>query len=138
MAIPMAVMAAMGALMGAANEQKKRNDQTHFNKYQAEVTRYSPWTGMQGQLTPVTGNPLGGAVQGGISGAMFGKSFQGGNGTEAAIGALNAKDDGTVVSGGYGQMPGQQMASNGNQNPYGNMYDSPWLYMNNNPQKTMG
>ncbi len=60
---------ALGAVAGGlqANEQKK--DVRRQNRAQAEITRYSPWTGMKGQMQAEP-SAVGGALQGGMMGAM--------------------------------------------------------------------
>lgn len=63
-ALPLATTA-----MGLSRQNRQANDQRKYNLAQAEVTRYSPWTGQTGQLdTRDTGSPLeagvGGAIQG--------------------------------------------------------------------------
>lgn len=50
-------------------QNRQANDQRRYNLAQAEITRYSPWTGQTGQLdTRDTSSPLeagvGGAIQG--------------------------------------------------------------------------
>lgn len=68
---PMLVMAGLGALQGHAKQQQ----QEKWNRGQADVTRYSPWTGIKGDLKPVTDSALGGAMQGGLTGAMMSQSM---------------------------------------------------------------
>jgi len=69
-------MAAVGAVQGA----EQRSAQKKANKAQADAaaaqTQFSPWTKAgPGKLDqkPVTASALGGAVQGGLTGAMYGK-----------------------------------------------------------------
>ena len=69
-------MAAVGAVQGA----EQRSAQKKANKAQADAaaaqTEFSPWTKAgPGQLNQqaVTGSALGGAVQGGLAGAMYSK-----------------------------------------------------------------
>lgn len=76
-----AMMVAGAALQGRAAD-RKRKQQERFNQGQAETTRYSPWTGMTGQLDQsyVPGSleaMAGGAIQGagmaqGLQGIMNG------------------------------------------------------------------
>lgn len=78
-AIP-AAMAAVGALQkgqqaSAANKANKKAMQAN-----AAMMEYSPWTGMKTEMIqPSAIDPgqaaLGGAMQGGLSGAMFQKEF---------------------------------------------------------------
>jgi hypothetical protein len=76
------IMMGAGALLQSRANERRRDQQERFNKGQAETTRYSPWTGMQGQLdqsyVPGTLESLaGGAIQGasmaqGLQGMMGG------------------------------------------------------------------
>jgi len=63
-----------GALAGGiqANEQKK--DVRRQNRAQAEITRYSPWTGMQGKMQAEP-SVMGGTLQGAMMGAMAGNAM---------------------------------------------------------------
>ncbi len=53
-------LTALGAIHGANRAAEERK----FNRAQAEVTRYSPWTGMSGQIRPVQYSAFGGGLQG--------------------------------------------------------------------------
>lgn len=66
------------ALLGAVNAAQQRNAQRKQNQQQADMSaaqmEFSPWTGVKPgtpQVSAITANPLGGAVQGGIGGAMY-------------------------------------------------------------------
>jgi hypothetical protein len=79
------------AVIGAYSQEEQRKAQVAANKQQAEMaaaqTQYSPWTGMgsgQANMQPVTGNALSGALQGGLSGAMFGQGLKGSMGAQKA------------------------------------------------------
>jgi hypothetical protein len=97
-----AAMAGINAIKGSQQRDAARD----YNKHQAEVTRYSPWTGMTGQTKQVTGGLLTDAAGGAMQGAMMGQAFGVGGG---------APDAGTsaVVSPEYST----------------DMMQSPWNYM---------
>lgn len=73
--------AALGAVQAA--EQRKRDNE--WNRAQAEVSRYSPWTGISGNLKQSNASVLGGALRGGLTGAMMGQAFGGGGGGAEAV-----------------------------------------------------
>lgn len=69
-----AAMAAIGALQGAQQRKAQQQANQQSANITAAQTEFSPWTKIspQGfQATPITGNAFGGALQGGLSGAMF-------------------------------------------------------------------
>lgn len=70
-AIPVG-MAALGAVKGEQDRQQARNDR----KMEAEIARWSPWTGMQAQRVRDNSSPLGGALQGGVGGLGIMQAFQ--------------------------------------------------------------
>jgi hypothetical protein len=110
-------------------QNRQANDQRKFNLAQAEMTRYSPWTGQTGQLdTRDTGSPLeagvGGAVQGiGLTQSLGGDLGFGG----AAAQGMAPQSQGLSLG-------GQEMAGNiegmkfGNQLP--NIYQSQPKFQN--------
>jgi hypothetical protein len=66
---------AMGAL-GAYQGHQEQQEHKRHNKAQAEMTKYSPWTGMSGQVNPYTGKgALGGAIGGAASGAALSQAY---------------------------------------------------------------
>jgi type II secretory pathway pseudopilin PulG len=78
-------VAAGTAVLGAVQASQQRKAQQQANQQQANIsaaqTEFSPWTKIQPQgFNPEapTASALGGAVQGGLGGAMFAKQFQGG------------------------------------------------------------
>jgi len=73
--IPMAAMAGAALLKERAQEKATRK----HNVAQSELTRYSPWTGMQGELKPNAPNYLGAGIMGGAQGYMLGQAFGGGS-----------------------------------------------------------
>lgn len=119
----MALMGGVSAGVGALQGQQKEKQQKQFNDSQAEITRYSPWTGMRGQVTPTTDNALGGAMQGGLGGALFGQriaSMQGaakpevttgGNGYTSAYDLPQGTDNGMNAHLSSGQFGGGAMDS---------------------------
>lgn len=66
---------ATGALVGSMNAEKKAEQQRKHNLMQAELTRYSPWTGMRGQISPVDADPMEGALTGGFSGLAMSQAL---------------------------------------------------------------
>jgi hypothetical protein len=71
------------ALLGALSAANQRKAQQQQNQAQADIsaaqTQYSPWTGVKpqaAQMQAVTGDPLGGAAQGALSGAMFAQGMK--------------------------------------------------------------
>jgi hypothetical protein len=102
-------------------QNRQANDQRKFNLAQAEMTRYSPWTGQTGQLdTRDTGSPLeagvGGAVQGiGLTQSLGGDlGFGGASQVDVNQKALAAQEQSNPFAANYGM---------NNQKP--NFY-SPW------------
>lgn len=78
-AIP-AAMAAIGALQKSQQAQAAKRANSKAMQANAAVMEYSPWTGMKTDMIQpsainVGGEALGGAMQGGLSGAMFQKEF---------------------------------------------------------------
>jgi hypothetical protein len=80
---PAIALAGLGAIQG----QQQADAQRQANKQQADMaaaqTEFSPWTGAgpgKAKLGAVTGSPLAGAVQGGLSGAMYGDKLGFGGG----------------------------------------------------------
>jgi hypothetical protein len=65
----------VGAVMGARNAQKQADETKRQNLAQAEITRYSPWTGMHGQIQANTADPLNGAFQGAMGGLALGQGM---------------------------------------------------------------
>lgn len=94
-------MAALGAIQG----ENKRQKEKAMNLAAAEQTRYSPWTGMGlGQLQNSGSGALGGALQGGLSGAMMAQSFGGFGGDSTAVDpnahlktGMNASRNGNLI-----------------------------------------
>ena len=71
-----AVAAGGGALLSVNSNRQQAKADEKYNMGQAEMTKYSPWTGMTGQLKQgTTEDFFGSALQGGVAGASFGKQF---------------------------------------------------------------
>lgn len=80
--IPLA-MAGMGAIKG----NKQRNQEIENNRLEAELTKYAPWTGKWGEISPVMSSGLDGFMQGGMSGLGLSQNMIGAgmmNGPKAA------------------------------------------------------
>lgn len=56
------------AALGALQSEQKRKDTAEWNKKQAELHKYSPWTGMKGEIRENNQDAMGGALQGGVAG----------------------------------------------------------------------
>lgn len=66
-----AIMAAAGAVKGMTVDKNKEDRE---RKLAAETQRYSPWTGLKaGEIHQA--DPLGNAIQGGLSGYSFGQNM---------------------------------------------------------------
>ena len=109
--------AGLGAVRSMQQEQQAKQDR----KREAEIARWSPWSGMQAQRV---GSPdyMGNIMQGGMTGAMMGQAMGGGSGAGA---------------GGQGMAGEAGMAGNPNAVNYSgaqpnsmNPYYSPWQRMN--------
>lgn len=74
-AIPVG-MAALGAYKGQQDRAQAKQDRLA----EAEVARWSPWTGMSPARVGMPAGELGGAIQGGLAGASLMQSFDGGKG----------------------------------------------------------
>lgn len=72
-AIPVG-MAALGAYKGQQDRAQAKKDRLA----EAEVARWSPWTGMSPARVGMPAGELGGAIQGGLAGASLMQSFDGG------------------------------------------------------------
>ena len=80
--IPLAMDAA-----SMINEKQKENQLDRYNQGQAEVTRYSPWTGIKGQIQPNQGPGMFGAGIGGAVGGLGLMQAFGGGGGKGSDGA---------------------------------------------------
>lgn len=127
----------MGLLIGGGagllkNELVDKPQHKRMQLAEAEKTRYSPWTGMQGQtLTPPSA--FGSALQGATTGAMIGQGVGGMGGAGAGAGAgkgmavnytpqFQSANPGAMDPSGMGSMWGQmnkQQMYNPNAGGYG-------------------
>lgn len=107
-------LALMGAtaLLGANKARRQQEANKQYNLAQAEMTRYSPWTGQSGQLQP---NNAPSQFEGAVGGALQGASMAQG------LGLFNKPTTG---------MGGQwdDFATASNQTPKATLYgNSPWM-----------
>ncbi|MFN3453445.1 MAG: hypothetical protein ACK41T_00695 [Pseudobdellovibrio sp.] len=112
------------ALLNARNAEAKRSQQKQYNLAQSELTRYSPWTGMKGQLDN-SFNPD--SLSAGVGGAIQGASIaQGVNGLFSSPQATTAPNQ--QYAGSFGDQTWQQQSQ------------SPWSKPNifNQSKKMMG
>lgn len=132
--------AGVGLLKGGVLDRQKEQRQ---RKQEAEIQRWSPWTGMQAQRVQEA-DPLGAAMQGGMTGAMVGNAMGpaaapgGMETTESAAGANAADVTGMPKSNAFGGQTA--LVSNGSAGAMGagtpagamNMQGQrvPWQYMN--------
>lgn len=67
---PYLIASGVGGFMSADEAERKQEQNKQYNLAQSELTRYSPWTGMRGQINPYSGPGEGAAAMGGaIQGA---------------------------------------------------------------------
>lgn len=93
-------------LMGMNNARRKAEQQERYNKGQAEVTRYSPWTGMTGKLdNSYTPSMLEGGLQGGMAGLGAMQGMKGAFGAQPAQPQLGGMDE---LNQELGMMPASQ------------------------------
>ena len=72
---PMTVLAlasAIGAGLGAMQAGEEKKAAKRARKQEAEIAKWSPWTGVAPQRVQEGPGTMGRAIQGGLSGAMFG------------------------------------------------------------------
>jgi hypothetical protein len=132
-------LAVGGMVLGNEREKQKSKQIKAHNMGQAETTRYSPWTGMQGKMVMDDSDQLGGAFQGGLSG------FQMGNNINKGLSDKPTVDDGGSSGGGMTDPPKQYSLTGPDElkfkttPPAGNtasLYDnneSPWSTMLQKP-----
>lgn len=76
--------AGLGAYKGYQDNKREQKDR----EIAAATARYSPWTGMQPQAVRRSEGVVGGAAQGGMSGAMLGQNINAMNGQQAQQDAM--------------------------------------------------
>lgn len=135
LAIP-AAMAAMGYMEKKAQREQAGRDRMA----EAEIARWSPWTGMAPQRVGAPGSALGGAVAGGLQGASFMQAMNAaGYGKGGDSGTADSSESGS--SGGETALtsqpaPQQNMSmedpnvlAQRRYSPYGAPQQSAWPYM---------
>ena len=70
------VIPAATAAIGAYSAEQKREQAIKDRQAQAEVARWSPWTGMAPQQVGLGRSTLEGGIEGGISGAGFAQGLK--------------------------------------------------------------
>ena len=128
---------AVGTMVGTGllslnQENQKAKQMKKYNEGQAEITRYSPWTGRAGEIKPYTYDPLsataGGALQGLGMSQSFGK-LGGGSQPTASIGAASEGVlGGTQMASELGQMGQSTMNKYSHLIPQGQQGATPSLY----------
>jgi len=120
--IPMAA----GAAMGMLGNKKKQAAAKKQNKYNAEVIRYSPWTGMQGPGVAQAPDMLGDVLKGASMGGMLGQMGGAGGPAAGAVGSANPTWSGMMAGGGdkyledeaLGQLSGSAGSFGAGSGPY--------------------
>lgn len=121
-----AIGGAIGLGLGAV---KHHQDVVQYNRdkeLSSQMERYSPWTGVHGQMPKAPGSVLDGMLQGGVQGAMMGSNFGGGSGAANAAGGSGAADASMVGGspGGY-NLTGESGGIAGGSNPF-QLQQSAW------------
>lgn len=78
MAFPLWAAMAAGAGLGLLKNREQQKQINAQNEAEVAKTRFSPWTGMQGQIQAKP-SMFGDVASGALSGAMFGQQFSGGS-----------------------------------------------------------
>lgn len=109
-----------GALLGGIQGQRKQDRIAAQNRAEAETTRYSPWTGMKGQLQDTGGGMFDGALQGGLTGAALSQQFGGGEVAPkpSAMETMGAGNAAAFDGGEYNKMKAIQDSRNLQFNPW--------------------
>lgn len=112
---PYLIASGVGGYMSADEAQRKEQQNKDFNIAQSEMTRYSPWTGMKGQISQYGGpGENAAALAGGIQGASAAQSMKGLFDKPAATAPIPT-GEGTMDAG----MSGNQQ--------YQQQMQSPWM-----------
>ncbi len=90
-------VAAVGAATSMNAEHQKSKALKKHNQGQAEMTRYSNWTGQAGEITPDTTDAVGAGVAGGMRGFQAGQGINssmsgGGGGMSKPVSSAPASD----------------------------------------------
>lgn len=121
---------AAGAGLGAAKYYLNDKDQEKRDRQQqAEIARYSPWTGMKPESVQ-SASLFNDALQGGTMGMGMGQSMDAANAQEA----MNAKQGGLIdaQSNYYNSLAGGQQSGYAKAQPQGSagaMGTNPWMKM---------
>lgn len=76
-----------GAIGGGIEGQQRSDEIKRQNRAQAEITKYSPWTNMQGQMQKNDSSFMGGAAGGVAQGFMTGNAIKNAGWFKPSIGA---------------------------------------------------
>jgi hypothetical protein len=90
---PITIGAIAGLLMGGVKAHEKAQNAKMQSKIAAERDRYSPWTGLKGQLASPT-TPLGDMFSGALTGASVGQSYGSGGSGGEDLALAEEEDDG--------------------------------------------
>lgn len=103
--------AGVGALSGLIGANQKKGQYNRDKQLAADIERNSSWTGVHGQMPNAPTDAFGSALQGGLSGAMFGSQFSPGGmfGSAATPAAAGANPMAGAQN--MGAMPPQQMGN---------------------------
>lgn len=116
---------AAGAGLGLAKHIDSQGKADRERKVQGQIQKWSPWTGMQGQMVQDPGSVFGDIATGAAIGSQFNKMMP--------DGAAGASSGGMAMPGGQG--PSLEMGSSYqdfmNQNPSGMYQGGPWSQMYN-------
>lgn len=74
-ALPLAIGAGSGGLFGAIENNQKRAQYNRDKEMQAQIARWTPWTGIKPTIPKAPGSQFGDVTQGIIGGAAQGQDF---------------------------------------------------------------
>lgn len=107
--LPLLALMGASAMLSARQAEQKKKQQQDNNRLQAELTRYSPWTGMQGQIdSSYIPDALTAGAGGALQGAAIGQGFGMGGMTQPGQMPMQVSQGGQVAQQGYAgyQNPG--------------------------------
>lgn len=113
------------AAVSMMNAKKQADNQEAYNKAQAEMTKYSPWTGVAGKITPITAPSALGAA---ASGAIQGMAIQQGIGKGFGLGSDPSGASMSGASSPY-SLGGDQMISDIEKQKFNTGGSSPYQFM---------
>jgi uncharacterized phage infection (PIP) family protein YhgE len=121
-------LAGLGALQGYNSAQRKAEQQKQYNLAQAETSRYSPWTKMQGQLdSSYSPSAMDGAFSGGVTGLGMGQSLSNAFADKPAAAPQSPQMDQQQQSIYNGIAPQQQ--------PREAFQKTPWTFFGSDPSR---